>query len=255
MLLTPDWPAPDNIVALSTSRLAPEGCIGASAGVFAGFNLGDHVGDDADAVARNRQSLLDHCPNLSRIAWLEQVHGTAVVTVDEQDQHIARADAAITQRHGVACAVMTADCLPVLLCSRDGSEVAAAHAGWRGLCQGVLVRAVEAMNAAPTEIMAWVGPGISQRFFEVGAEVRTAFLEQFAELSHKEIERGFRESSQSSAHFYADLPGLAVAQLQALGLPWVDASQQCTYQQQDHYFSFRRDGRCGRQASLIYIRY
>ena len=166
--LTPNWPAPANVRALQTTRQG-----GVSVAPYDSLNLGSHVGDAPLAVARNRILLNTLLP--SEPVWLEQVHGTAVASADAASCR-TRADACIARQRAAVCVVMTADCLPVLLCDQQGSVVGAAHAGWRGLCDGVLEATVKAMEAAPQNLMAWLGPAISQQAFEVGAEGRDAFI-------------------------------------------------------------------------------
>ena len=166
--IVPDWPAPAHVRALQTTRIG-----GCSPAPWASFNLGDHVGDDPARVAANRTALRRLLPG--EPCWLRQVHGTVAVDVGKVAEMTA-ADAAWTARPGTVCAVMTADCLPVLFCDRAGTTVAAAHAGWRGLAAGVLEAAIVAMNVAPGELLAWLGPAIGPANFEVGDEVRAAFL-------------------------------------------------------------------------------
>lgn len=254
MLLHPDWPAPATVGAVTSLRLPPGLAAGASSAEFGQFNVGDHVGDDPAAVQANRQRLLEHCPGAREIAWLRQLHSTAVVTVSALPWQPTEADAAVTSIPGIACAVMTADCLPVLFCDVAGRQVGAAHAGWRGLCDGVLSNTVAAMSASPRQLMAWIGPGISQPYFEVGGEVREAFLHRFADLAAAETDRHFIPSPARSGHYLADLAALAAAQLRALGLAWVGTSDYCTYRDDRMFYSYRRQQRCGRQVSLIYIK-
>ncbi|MET0379093.1 MAG: laccase domain-containing protein, partial [Spongiibacteraceae bacterium] len=173
-LIKADWPAPATVAAFCTTRIG-----GVSEGVFDSFNIGDHVSDDPAAVAANREALIEACPGLSAVSWLQQVHGTAVAaaTVGRHPQ----ADAQYTRTFGLGCAVMTADCLPVLLCNRDGSQVAAVHAGWRGLCAGVIEQTVAAF-APGQSLLAWLGPAIGPDQFEVGPEVRAAFLDEVGNI-------------------------------------------------------------------------
>lgn len=253
MLIKPDWPAPAEVVAASTTRTGLPGFAGASEAAYARFNLGDHVGDRPEAVAANREALLRHFSDLKQLAWLEQVHGTQVQTLSECNPPLTEADAAITARRGLACVVMTADCLPVLFCDRQGHQVAAAHAGWRGLCEGVLVEAVRSFSSAPEDLLAWMGPAISARHFEVGSEVKAAFMSRFYCADHSVIERAFSASALGSGHCYADLYALARAQLASLGVGWIGGGEHCTFAEPEHFFSYRRDDICGRQASLIYL--
>lgn len=242
--LPPDWPAPANVCALTTTRAG-----GVSAAPFATLNLGDHVGDDAAAVATNRKILLDACTGLHAVSWLEQVHGVDVVAADIS--RVQRADAQFTREPGLACTVMTADCLPVLFCNRQGTQVAAAHAGWRGLCAGVLEAAV-ATFADPTQVLAWLGPAIGPRNFEVGAEVRQCFLDAAVGVASQTVDACFATSPQPK-HYLADMYALARLRLRALGITAVFGGGLCTVADGNRFYSYRRDGVCGRMASLIYL--
>ncbi len=242
-LIMPDWPAPANVFALSTGR---EG--GVSRGGFASLNLGDHVGDDEEAVARNRSRLMAALPAGTRVQWLAQAHGNRVVLAGEGEAPPV-ADASWSGRPGQACAVLTADCLPVLLCSRDGALVAAAHAGWRGLAAGILETTVAALPAPPGTLLAWLGPAIGPAAFEVGPEVRDALA---AAGTGQDVEGCFRPSPGRPGHFLADLYGLARLQLAALGVGAVYGGDFCTLSEKQRFYSYRRDGPgCGRMASLI----
>lgn len=236
--LVPEWPAPVRVRALQTRRGG-----GVSAGPFATFNLGTHVGDRPDDVARNRARLREALPASPQ--WLQQVHGRTVVRLPGDGAPVP-ADAAWTDRTGTVCAVMTADCLPVLLCSDDGDAVAAAHAGWRGLAAGVLEATVDAMPAPPRRLMAWLGPAIGPAAFEVGPEVRAAFVD-----ADPDAASCFR--SGAGDRWLADLFALARRRLLAAGVRAVFGGGHCTFSDPAQWFSFRRDGRCGRMASLIWI--
>jgi hypothetical protein len=249
-LIVPNWPAPKNVVALATTRTGLAGSAGASVGPYSQFNLGDHVDDAPFSVEQNRSALLLACDKLDSIAWLQQVHGVEVIEASGRAAAPMCGDASITQVKGLGCAVLTADCLPVLFCRIDGSAVAAAHAGWRGLCAGVLTNTVRAFHCPPQELIAWIGPAISQAHFEVGPEVYQAFLKQFSGVSKGQIDDAFKPSSDTQGHFYTDLSALARYQLQNLGLAWVGGDNICTHG--DRFYSFRRDGQTGRQVSLIY---
>ncbi|TKB48789.1 peptidoglycan editing factor PgeF [Ferrimonas sediminicola] len=240
MWFSPDWSLPDGVVAASTDRLG-----GSSLSPYDGFNLGSHVGDAPEAVALNRQRLRQGLGLPNEPAWLEQVHGTRVVTLPCSES-LPQADATYTREPDQVCVVMTADCLPVLLCHRDGTQVAAAHAGWRGLCDGVLEQAVSRFGGEPGELLAWIGPAISAEAFEVGPEVRAQFLARAPGSDAAFTARGDK--------FLADLPQLACRRLQALGLTHITLSHLCTFADRQRFFSYRRDGRCGRMASLIWIR-
>ncbi len=237
-LIRPDWPAPERVKAVSTTRVG-----GVSDGPWASLNLGDHVGDVAERVAQNRRRLCAALGLSDEPGWLEQVHGTRVRVAG--DPHSC-ADAAVEDRPGRACVVMTADCLPVLLCDRDGTRVAAAHAGWRGLLGGVLEATVDAFGRPPARMMAWLGPAIGPRAFAVGDEVRHAFVAERAGDA-----RRFR--ARRDGRWLADLYGLARDRLGALGITQVSGGDRCTYSEPDTFFSYRRDGISGRMASLIWL--
>lgn len=245
MVEWPDTGFPSNITAFTTTR---DG--GISGGAWRSFNLASHVGDIPGAVADNRRILQATLPAGARIAWLRQVHGTMVV--DAATGNGARADASVCHQPGFACAVLTADCLPVLLCARDGSAVAAAHAGWRGLAEGVLESTVVAMRRAPSQILAWLGPCIGPTAFEVGHEVRDAFCATPAAGQMSAVRACFRKSARAG-HFLADLQGLARQRLAALGVVRITADSRCTLSSPETFFSYRRDGDTGRMASLILV--
>ena len=238
----PDWPAPGIVKAASSLRGG-----GVSPDPWASLNLGHHVGDDPDRVAENRRRLRRTLGLESDPVWLEQVHGTTVIGVDDDDLPGERvADASTTSRPGRALVVLTADCLPVLLCRRDGGRVAAAHAGWRGLAAGVLESAVAAMDVPPAEILAWLGPSIGPAEYEVGGEVRDAFLA--ADLGGAD---GFRPGRGD--RWYCDLPALARRRLAAMGVTRVHGGTWCTASHPDRFYSHRRDGPCGRMATLVWF--
>ncbi|MEI2606437.1 purine nucleoside phosphorylase YfiH [Erwinia aphidicola] len=239
-LIVPNWSVPVNVRACSSTRMG-----GVSQAPWNSLNLGDHVGDDPEHVRVNRQRLLELGDLPSMPQWLEQVHGTDVLPLSWHTPASLRPDAAYTRTPGVVCAVMTADCLPVLFCSQDGQEVAAAHAGWRGLCNGVLEETLSAFSAPPAEISVWLGPAIGPDAFEVGPEVREAFIAQNPGDS-----AAFRPKGEK---FYADLWLLAKQRLQGCGVRQVWGGGQCTHTQAEQFFSFRRDGVTGRMASLIWL--
>ncbi len=238
--MTPDWPVPPTVRALSTWRGG-----GVSRGPYASLNLGDHVGDDPDAVASNRRAVRDAAGLPAEPVWLRQVHGLRVADLDAGTPD-APADAAITRRRGRVAAILTADCLPVLIAAEDGTAVAAAHAGWRGLAAGVLEATVRALGVPPPRLLAWIGPGIGRKHYEVGPEVRAAFASQGSAA-----EWAFRPNARG--RYLADLPALARDRLEALGIERVGATADCTYSDANRYFSHRRDGHCGRQATLIWL--
>ncbi len=236
-----DWPVPEGIIAGTTTRSG-----GVSGAGFASLNLGAHVGDAADAVAANRARLVEQLGLSQEPAWLEQVHGNEVLRIESVADDRPAADASVTAAAGLPLAIMTADCLPVLLASRDGSEVGAAHGGWRSLAGGILEKTLQAMTTAPGELVAWLGPAISQPSFEVGGEVREAFVELDAALGacFEPNERG---------RFQGDLFAIARQQLFAAGIPEVHGGGFCTFADDTRFYSHRRDPRCGRMATVIQI--
>lgn len=238
-MLKPDWPAPPNVVALSSTR---EG--GVSKGAYKGLNVGDHVGDEAAHVAENRAVVLSQLPAGARIQWLSQVHGVDVLAADATTAIEApRADASVTRTTGLFLAIMTADCLPVLLCDRKGTVVGAAHAGWRSLLGGVLESTVNAMNVSPSEVYCWFGPAIGASVFEVGDEVRQAFMAHSESSSLAFAANGDK--------FLADLSLLARQRLSAIGVNSCFDSRLCTHSDPKQFFSYRRDGTTGRMVSLV----
>jgi YfiH family protein len=220
---------------------------GASSAPWDSFNLAIHVGDDPMRVAANRTRLRELLKLESEPAWLNQVHGTDVKNIDGAPFSPVpfAADAAVTTRVGAACVVMVADCLPVLFCSRDGQSVGAAHAGWRGLVEGVLERTVAAMGVPGEELSAWLGPAISQDHFEVGDEVREAFVK-----SDRAAVSRFRMNARG--RWQADLVGLARLRLASVGVSDVSGGNWCTFADRERFYSHRRDKKGGRMAALIW---
>jgi YfiH family protein len=243
--LTPDWPAPATVRALSTLRSG-----GASGPPYASLNLGGHVGDDATVVEGNRRALRNAAGLPAEPAWLEQVHGTHVMDLDSQAPS-GPSDAAVTRQPGRVCAILTADCLPVLLASVAGDRVGAAHAGWRGLAAGVIEATVAALGASPRQLLAWLGPAIGPRHFEVGTEVREEFLGRAEAGDTAADEAAFVPNARG--RYMADLYALARRRLQRLGVERIYGGGQCTYTDDARYYSHRRDGRTGRQATLIWL--
>ena len=237
-LIVPDWPAPENIRALQTTRLG-----GVSDSPYLSLNLGDHVGDEPMRVAANRQRLNAWLP--SEPVWLRQVHGKTVVHV-EQASCLPQADAAVASSANAVCVVMTADCLPLLICDRAGSRVAAVHAGWRGLQVGVIEAAVAEMQAQPADLLVWLGPAIGPQAFEVGTEVRDAFTQVDAEASNAFVRTGEQK-------WLADIYLLARQRLGRMDITAVYGGDLCTYTDSARFFSYRRDGVTGRMASMIWI--
>ena len=235
----PDWPAPPGVRAWVTERAG-----GASRGPYAALNLAAHVGDDPAHVAANRHRLAAVLRLPAEPCWLEQVHGTAIAELD-RGAPAGPADGAVTARPRTVCAVLTADCLPVLFATRDGARVGVAHAGWRGLAAGVLDAALAALRARPAEVVAWLGPAIGAAAFEVGAEVREAF----ARGDPAAVECF---TPNARGRWQADLYGLARRRLAALGVPAVHGGDLCTFTDRERFFSHRREAPCGRMATLIW---
>ncbi|MGP0057465.1 MAG: peptidoglycan editing factor PgeF [Steroidobacteraceae bacterium] len=239
--LTPQWPAPPAVCALSTQRGG-----GVSAAPYATLNLGDHVGDLSAAVAENRRRLRIAADLPAEPRWLAQVHGIRVADLDVGGS-TASADGAHTRRPGRICAILSADCLPLLFAAESGEAVAAAHAGWRGLAGGVIEATVRALALDPGTLLAWLGPAIGPRHFEIGPEVREELLrgDGGAEAAFTPNARG---------RFMADLQALARRRLARLGIERIYGGGECTFSHPDKYFSHRRDGRTGRQATLIWLK-
>jgi polyphenol oxidase len=235
--IIPDWPAPANVKALQTTRVG-----GVSSGKYASLNLGDHVKDNPQHVAYNRQLLSPFVP--SEPVWLQQVHGIRVIDASIASC-IESADASFSQRKDVVCVTMTADCLPVLLCDKAGTAVAAIHAGWRSLCDGVIEETVGAMPIESSQLMAWLGPAIGPDAFEVGGEVREQFIAQDAQA-----EAAFRPHA---AKWLGDLYAIAKQRLHRLGIQQIYGGGRCTYNEPDTFFSFRRDSDTGRMGTLIWL--
>lgn len=239
--ILPDWPAPAGVRAACATR---EG--GVSLGPHAGLNLGSACGDDPAAVAENRRRLAVQLGLPSEPQWLKQVHGTRVVEAPLAGP-LPEADAAWTAQPGVVCVAQAADCLPVLFCADDGSVVAAAHAGWRGLCAGVLEATVAAMPVPATRLLAWLGPAIGPEAFEVGDEVRDAFVAADPQAAACFV------AGERPGHLHADLFALAVQRLARAGVRRVHGGGLSTHADPARFYSFRRDGVCGRMAALIWL--
>ena len=240
--MLPDWPAHAGVRAVFTLRTG-----GVSRPPFDSFNIAAHVGDEPPAVAENRATLRRSLELPAEPAWLEQVHGHRVVDLDRQTSldSLGPADASVTRACGRICAIQVADCIPVLFATADGSGVGAAHAGWRGLAAGVLEATVRAMNAPPARLLAWLGPAIGPAHFEVGEEVRAAFIAADEGAAAAFI-------ANARGRWQADLAALARRRLTALGVASIHGGSWCTYGDPGRFFSYRRDGRCGRMAALIW---
>ncbi|MBK7250625.1 MAG: peptidoglycan editing factor PgeF [Gammaproteobacteria bacterium] len=240
--LTPDWPAPPGVRAACTLRTG-----GVSAAPWDSLNLATHVGDDAAAVAENRRRVRAALALPAEPLWLEQVHGATVCQPSPlSGSRPLCADSIVVRARGQVCAIQVADCLPVIFATRDGSAVAAAHAGWRGLASGVLEATVRALGCPGGELLAWLGPAIGPAHFEVGDEVRAAFVawDSQAATAFAANDRG---------RWQCDLGALARQRLARLGIRAVSGGHWCTYADAARFFSFRRDGRCGRMAALVWL--
>jgi len=235
--LTPDWPVPANIRAATTLRTG-----GVSYGAYASLNPAMHVGDDVDLVKKNRQLIKELLDLPGEPVWLEQIHSNRAVPAVKTES-LQQADASYTAEAGVVCAVMTADCLPLLVCAADGSQVAAIHAGWRGLLAGVVANTLSAMQ--DNELLVWLGPAIGPDCFEVGVEVRDAFVQKSAAFM-----TAFKQ--QSNGKWLADIYQLARIELAMLGIDKVYGGGFCTVTEQERFYSYRRDKQTGRMATLIW---
>jgi YfiH family protein len=238
--IVPDWPAPACVHAVTTTRQG-----GVSQGVFSSMNPADHVGDDPKAVAANRACLHRALALPARPAWLQQVHGITVVDAASLTG-VPQADAAYACRPGVVCTVLTADCLPLLLCDKGGECVAAVHAGWRGLAAGVIEQAVHALSRPGDALLAWLGPAISPAAYRVGDAVRDTFMGHDPRAA-----AAFTATVDGGWH--ADLYALARQRLGDCGVRHVYGGEHCSYGEPERFYSYRRDGACGRMASLIWI--
>lgn len=244
-ILEPEWPAPRSVRAAFTLRMG-----GVSTPPCDSLNIGAHVGDVPAAVAENRRRVRAHLELPVEPLWLEQVHGIGVldldVAVSKPVPASLTADAAIARRVGSVCVMQVADCMPVLFAARDASAVAAAHTGWRGLARGVLEATVARLRVPPPELLAWLGPAIGPAHFEVGEEVRAAFLRQ-----DSAADAAF--TANARGRWQCDLGALARQRLAALGVTAMFGGNWCTYADPARFFSYRRDGRCGRMAALIWL--
>lgn len=239
-LITPDWPAPASVRAGTTTRAG-----GVSAAPWDELNLSLSGGDDPAHVRANRARVMAAAGLPDEPLWLEQVHGTAVVHAPRAPPGRPRADAAWSDRPGVVCGVLTADCVPLLLCARSGDLVAAVHAGWRGLAAGIVEAAIEALPARAPDLLAWLGPAIGPGVYEVGAEVHRAF-------TGTDAEAGACFAPTRPGHWHADLYALARLRLTRLGVTGIYGGDRCTYREPATFFSHRRDGPTGRMLSWIW---
>jgi polyphenol oxidase len=236
--IVPDWPAPARVKAYVTTRAG-----GVSRAPFASLNLGDHVGDVPGDVASNRALLKVYLP--SEPQWLRQVHGTNVVSADAVEAGIG-ADGAYSAHTGTVCAILTADCLPVLICDRNGSMVGAAHAGWRGLSQSIIEKTIAAMRVPPPELLVFLGPAIGPAHYEVGDDVRDVFIRD-----DENAVTAFLPNANGK--WLANLYELAQLRLRRIGVEEIYGGDFCTFEDSKRFYSYRRDGKTGRMASLIWI--
>jgi YfiH family protein len=235
------WPAPACVKAVTTTRVG-----GLSKRPYDGFNLADHVGDDDMFVKANRHEMMTLLDLKNEPVWLMQEHGNKVVDAGSASNGTA-ADGIYTDSANVACGILTADCVPVLLCDNTGTEIAAIHAGWRGLCKGILIAAIDKFICAPDTILAWIGPHIGKASYEVRMDMRDTCIESLG----IEVKHAFER--KDNEHFYADLERMVRLNLQALGVVNISTSGYCSYKEPDLFYSHRRNGRTGRMASLIWI--
>lgn len=228
-IIRPDWPAPKNIVAFTTTS---------------DLNLGNPSIYGVESIAKNRELLRSKLSLPAEPYWLKQIHSSIAVEINNQYQ-VTEADASFTTQKNCVCAVLTADCLPILICNRQGTAVAAIHAGWRGLCAGIIESTIEYFSDAPEQVMAWLGPAIGAEVYEVGDEVRLAFLQQ-----DPQAELAFKSSANN--RWLLDMYLLARQRLTNKGITKIYGGEHCTYTEKDRFFSHRRDPKTGRQVSLIY---
>lgn len=241
--ITPTWPAPKNIFAYSTTRQQ-----GTSHHPYSSFNLALHVGDEPNQVMNNRRLLAERLKLPSEPIWLNQVHSNKVITIDRVKID-TQADASVTRLPDTVCAVMTADCLPILICNRSGTLVAAIHAGWRGLASGIIENTLDTMTASPSDLMAWLGPAIGPDVFEVSADVVDTFT-----TYDKQAINAFRSKPETKDKWLANIYLLATQRLNSLGLTAIYGGSHCTFSDPKNFYSYRRDlGITGRMATLIWL--
>lgn len=238
-LIVPNWPAAKQIKAFASTRGD-----GFSTGVYQGLNLGTHVGDELTKVEQNRQWLTEQANMPSAPIWLNQTHSTLVEEVNSPTNQVLNADGVFTSSQNVVCSAMTADCLPVLLTNVQGTQVAAVHAGWRGLANGIVENAVAKFDG---EVMAWIGPAIGAQVFEVGKDVVDAFVSIEAKAMAAFTPR------KQEGKWLADMNQLVTQRLQRAGVNQVFYSELCTFENAERFYSYRRDGVTGRQATFIWI--
>lgn len=240
-VIYPSWPVPTHVHALTTTRQG-----GISQSPYDFLNLGIHVGDDLNRVIHNRQLLSSALSLPNEPVWLNQIHSTKVL--DLANYQLTDADGSYSNQAKSVSAVLTADCLPVLFCSKQGDEIATAHAGWRGLCNGILENTVRHFNCSASQIMAWLGPAIGPKRFEVGQEVKNQFVDYDADAI-----KAFVLINASEQKYLADLYLLARQRLQSVGIRQIYGGDYCTYTQSELFYSYRREQQTGRMASLIWF--
>ncbi|PMH39714.1 multi-copper polyphenol oxidoreductase [Vibrio sp. 10N.286.49.B3] len=241
--IIPNWSLPKHVKAISSTRRG-----GVSLAPYASLNVGAHVGDKISSVAENREQLMQAATMPSAPVWLNQTHSTRVVEVSHPTEQVLDADGVFTRSTGVVCSAMTADCLPILICDKQGQQVAAVHAGWRGLADGIVENAIEQFSQ---EVSVWVGPAIGPSAFEVGDDVRQAFMDVDSN-AHLAFQSKSNQSEQPNK-WLANMPLLVKQRLNCIGVSAITMSDLCTYQDPERFFSYRRDGVTGRQASFIWL--
>lgn len=240
-LIHPNWKVPDRVRALCTTRIG-----GVSINPYDEFNLATHVGDDFQSVQSNRDLLQKQLNLPTKPCWLNQTHSTNVTDLSHNKLYNQDSDAAISKESGKIAVVMTADCLPILLCNREGTEVAAIHAGWRGLVDGIIENTLHKMDSDTSQLLAWIGPAISQNRFEVGQEV----FDLFVDYDHRAVNRF---DNNRPGHWFCDLPGLAEDRLRLQGVSDIYQSGLCSFNDASRFFSYRRNKVTGRMACMIWI--
>jgi YfiH family protein len=240
-MIIPNWPAPSNVKAFASTRAG-----GFSIGPYQGLNLGAHVGDDIHVVEKNRQWLFEHSAMPSHPVWLNQTHSTLITQVDKPSDKVLDCDGVFTQSHGVVCSAMTADCLPILLTNLSGTQIAAVHAGWRGLANGIVENALAKFSNV-SDVMAWIGPAIGANAFEVGKDVLDAFSKFDEQAGQAFVAQGTPDK------WLADMNILVTQRLNKAGVEQVYYSDLCTFSDDKRFYSYRRDGMTGRQASFIWL--
>lgn len=234
----------EKVLAIQTTRVAPDNSSGDHTSPYQNFNLGLHVGDCAQRVEKNRQSLQKLLPESAKIQWLEQVHGNEVAQIIQVSEKAIVADAAVTNKKNICLAIMTADCLPILLVSKSGDEIAAIHGGWRSLAANIIINTLSKMKTPAADIYAWLGPCISNNAFEVGSDVKAAFVQQ-AEYFNLAF------TAKANGKYLANLHKIAKSQLESAGIDQISTLSECTYLNTTKYYSYRKNAITGRMATLI----